>query len=252
MRQLSAAIALPTRAGYPHEAVVAGLRRCGVADAPEREADLLVTWTPWRDSPRGLMAETFAKAGRPIIVMENGWLSPIRGEAFYQLALDGWNGQGRFWFDGPERWRGWRVEVLPWRRAGSHVLVLGQHGHPSDRRNSPRGWARDLPIPTPRPIVRRRKGDPTPLAEHLAGAHVAVTWSSNAASHAIVAGVPVLYAGPYLMVAALAGRYLPDPAVIETPPMPEREPELERLAWAQWTADELATGEPFRRLLERL
>lgn len=179
------------------------------------------------------------------MVAENGWLSPIRGQRFYQLAIGGWNGTGRFPAGGPERWRSWGVELTPWRRDGRHVLVIGQRGHPHDNRTMPLGWLDSVAIATDRPMIRRRRDEPTPLLEQLRGAWCAVTWTSNAAAHALVAGIPVFYAGPNLMCAELARPGLD----IESPVYPEREPVLDRLAWAQWTETELSDGTAWRHLL---
>ena len=45
--------------------------------------------------------------GKPVIVMENGWLSPVSQVPYWQLARDGWNGTGTFPAGGPDRWRSW-------------------------------------------------------------------------------------------------------------------------------------------------
>jgi hypothetical protein len=60
----------------------------------------------------------------------------------------------------------------------------------------------------------------------------------------------VFHACPWWVCAAGARRYL-GPGSLLTPAMSNelRAMALERMAWAQWTVDEIASGEPFRRLL---
>ena len=245
---MTARLAVPAAPAYPFAALAAGLSRVGYALGGDDRAQLLVAWAPWNGTARQALQRRYAAAGRPVIVAENGWLSPLGGHAFYQLALDGWNGGGRWPAGGPERWDGWRVPLAPWRDLGAHVLVLGQRGHPADRRTAPPGWHETISLATPRAVVRRGRHCTVPLAVQLRGAHCAVAWTSNAASHALVAGVPVFHAGAPFLCRGLA---LPlDGADLERPAMPERLAECRRLAWAQWTAEEIAGGEPLRRLLD--
>ena len=238
---------VPDKSGYPHAALRAGLRALGERIVNTGEARLLVTWTPWAGTWRADAADRYRRDGRPVIVVENGWLSPFGDRSFFQMALDGWNGGGRFPAGDGSRWQSWGMAPDAWRADGEHIVVLGQRGHPVDRRNAPPGWHETVRLETGRPVLRRGRNESRPLADDLAGAWAAVTWSSNAASRAILAGIPVFHAGP-LMLADCAAP-LAD-ADLETPTMPDRLPVLERCAWAQWTADEIATGAPLARLLE--
>lgn len=232
--------------GYPREAVVRGLGRLGyeVEHTRNAPADLLVTWSPWVGSDRAAMADVYAMAKRPVIVMENGWLSPINQTKFYQVARDGWNGAGRFFADGPERWASWGLDFAPWANRGNHHLVIGQRGHPWDARTARPGWHQVLSFPEGSlPIIRRAKDEIASLASHLALAFDCHVWSSNAAAWAILLGVPVVQYGPHLMVGELSS--VPGD-LLQRPP---RERTFERLAWAQWTEEELGRGEPFKRAL---
>jgi hypothetical protein len=71
-----------------------------------------------------------------------------------------------------------------------------------------------------------------------------VVWSSSAGVHALLEGIPTFCEAPFWIAkeAAAGGS-------IDAPVMPERAPVFERLAWAQWTLQEIENGEPFRRLL---
>jgi hypothetical protein len=75
-----------------------------------------------------------------------------------------------------------------------------------------------------------------------------VVWTSNAATEALLAGVPVFSDGPHLVTEGAAERGLEH---LERPTYPDRRPIFERLAWAQWSVRELEAGRPFQHLLNR-
>lgn len=237
----------------PYDEVAAGARRLGpvTIGMPDRDAgpdDVLICWSPFLGTDRLAALRTIKAVGGRAIVMENGWLSPIGPRRFFQVALDGWNGEGRFPPGGPDRWRGWGVPMLDWRRDGSHVLVIGQKlkGADQDFRRMPEGWDYSLTLPTRRPVVRRTRKTAVSLDEQLRDAWCTVTWTSTAAVKGLIAGVPAFYCGPTLICHELCRRGTD----VDHPAYPEREPVFERLAWCQWTREEIATGEPFARLLD--
>lgn len=241
---MRAKVLIPQTLEYPWRAIETGLKTAGVLVCDSGNEDLLVTWSPWAETPRAYHEKVFKDSGRPVIVMENGWLSPIQGRRFYQAAMDGWNGTGRFPPGSDERWLSWRINLAPWRRRISgNSLVIGQRGHPFDPRTMPIGWDDSFAPGDGRRVARRHRDATRPLAADLEDADVVHTWSSNAASWAVVAGVPVVQHGPNLMVSDLAS--FPGSPLFTG----SREPALERLAWAQWSEDEIESGEPFRRLL---
>jgi hypothetical protein len=77
-----------------------------------------------------------------------------------------------------------------------------------------------------------------------------VIWSSGAGVQALVAGIPVIYQAPHWICEGAADDAL---EVVERNPLGvtpiSREAALQRMAWAQWSLAEIASGEPFRRLL---
>jgi hypothetical protein len=241
-------IAIPQTLEYPIEAIIEGVSAIGyepVAARRAAEADILVTWSPWKRSIREALQKQFTESGRRVVVVENGWLSPISGRPFYQLALDGWNGTGTFEAGAPDRWHGWGIALKPWQTRVGYSLVCGQRGHPFDDRSCPPDWHLTLAPKSGAPsILRRARDSVRPLLADLAGASECHVWTSNAASWAVIEGVPVVQHGPNLMVAALAKKAGDSPYYLGP-----REPELERLAWAQWSELELASGVPFARLL---
>jgi len=239
-----AKVEIPHASEYPWRSILAGLAAADIVVSDDGHEDMLITWSPWVHTVRDHHRQIYLELGRPVLVIENGWLSPIQGIRFYQIALDGWNGTGRFPAGDDRRWASWGVRLAPWRlRVSGTALVIGQRGHPSDRRTMPPGWFESFMPDCNRRIVRRPRAATRPLSADLEDADVVHTWSSNAASWAVVAGVPVVQHGPNLMVGELASK----PG--EKINMGCREPVLERLAYAQWSAEEIETGEPFRRLL---
>lgn len=85
-----------------------------------------------------------------------------------------------------------------------------------------------------------------PLGADLKDCWAVVTWSSGAAIKAIAAGVPAFHALPNWIGAPAAKPFGSD---LENPFLGDRLPMFQRLAWAQWGLDEIASGEPFKRLL---
>lgn len=242
---LSACLAVPRRPAYPYDAIVAGLDALGIRQRPDDTADVLVTWSPWAGTPRKTMAESFNRQGKPVVVMENGWLPRIGGESYYQAALGGWNGTGDYRPGGPERWPSWQVPMRPWQD-GDHVVVVGQHGSKLDRMSSTPDWHQAVSIEWPAPVIRRDKHEDRPLEHDLEGAHACVVWTSTKACIALLMGVPVIRLGPTLICAEACGTRL---SQLATPPKPNRLSMFEQIAWAQWSEQEIAAGTPFERLL---
>lgn len=234
----------PVDENYPWKAARAGLQRLGleVRVGVHLGADGLVTWSPWNGSQRQVLQSRYTADGKPVIIMENGWLSPVSQVPYWQVARDGWNGTGTFPASGADRWRRWGLAELPWVTRDGYALICGQRGHPRDPRTSVPGWHEHLQVGQ-LPVVRRARDATRPLLADMKGASEVHVWTSNAASVAILLGIPVVQHGPNLMVSAMASR--PGKPLYRG----DRGLELERLAWAQWSGAELVTGEPFARLL---
>lgn len=241
---------------YRRDQFTAGLERLGyeVLDrhCPNpRAGDLLLAWNRNRNLTE--IAAIYERAGATVIVTENGYIPGPDGEKHFALAANHHNGAGRWTVGDRPRFP---VELKPWRETGEHILVLPQRGIGAPGVAMPIGWyqrmAEKLAKMTKRPIrVRRHPGLMVryrPLEEDLAGAWACVTWGSGAGIKALVAGVPVFYAmigwigGP----AALAFYTMSD---LEKPLMPDRDSFVRGVTWAQWSGEEIATGEPIARLL---
>lgn len=154
---------------------------------------------------------------------------------------------------GPERFERFGIEIAPWRRDadGNHVLVC-----PPDAAFArlmgfdAAAWKANvlelLHAATGRPVrVRERHGYTTPLSADLDGCWALVTYMSNAAVEALLAGVPVFCTGP----CAARTMGLGDLRAIERPVYP-----VGRRQWAwnlaanQWTLPEMREGALWRAI----
>lgn len=255
---------------YRREAFVAGLKKIGMTVsffdiADPAPGDVLVIWNRYGENHR--RATLWEKRGAKVIVAENGYIGKDAGGLQrYALALSGHNGSGKWHVGGPERFDALGIELKPWRTEGRHILVCGQRGIGSPTMASPMNWhqnaAARLVKHTKRPIkVRAHPGNSAPktlLSDDLRDAWACVVWSSASGVQALVSGIPVFYDAPHWIceIAALPFTASLASAVFhpngESPLMDDadRLAALHDLAWAQWTLDEITSGEPFRLLME--
>lgn len=251
---------------YRHESFLAGLNAAGFEatsghfNRPARPGEVLVVWN--RGNDLDWIARKFESTGGIVIVAENGYIGrDENGLQHYALALHGHNGSGRWPVGDGSRWAKLGIPLKPWRAAGDFIYVRGQRGFGSPTMASPPLWhedvARRLRLPTKRQVrIVTHPGKPAcdeaqaiAIERDLAGAHACVVWSSAMGVRALVCGVPVFYEAPHWICAGAARHGITG---IEQPLMDDvaRLSALERMAWAQWSVAEIATGEPFRLLLE--
>lgn len=246
---------------YRREAFEAGFKACGFTlvkrlDDP-KPGDALVLWNLLPSTERA--AEVFRKAGAAVIIAENGYLTPPGQTGMYAISRNRHNGAGTFPVGDDSRWRALGVPLKPWRADGKHILVTAQRGIGDREMASPHGWhqkiAEKLQRVTRRPIVVRPHpgvhGRGRPLADDLRDAWAVVIWSSACGVKALVEGIPVWYAAPHWICASAATRFT-RPEDIEEACIDDnaRLQALERMAWGQWTHQEIATGKPLQGVLE--
>jgi len=193
--------------------------------------DVLVTWN--RIGQGDTAARAFEGLGAPVFVAENAaWGNDFCGQSWLTLARSLHNTAGMFTVGGSERWDALGVGLDPWRTEGETV-VLPQRGIGPAPVAMPRGW--------PYGIKGRMRAHPgqrqaKDLKEDLARAGKVVTWGSGAAIKALMWGVPV-------------ESHMPNWIGEQDNTDAGRLDMFRRLAWAQWSTDEIASGEPFERLL---
>lgn len=251
---------------YRSDAFAAGFEAMGLIAkmvTPEnvrpRPGDVVVVWNL---NPRYRPAETAAKSVEvPLLVAENGYI-PRAGDTtlHYALARNGHNGSG-FWYVGKEdRWGPLNRTIEDWQdRPDGYILIADQRGIGSEIMRCPHAFYetvapkirrifKDAGKPQPEIRLREHPGRHAPkqsLAADLAGARALVTWASNVANEALLAGVPTFRIAPYHVNEAA----LHDITHIINPPKTDRLPAFQKLAWAQWALPEIESGEPFRHLL---
>lgn len=152
----------------------------------------------------------------------------------------------------PDRFEALPIKLAPWRSDGKWILVCPPSSPETESLFGVAGWlGKTLPLlgeHTDRPIKVRRKGDPESLQAALADAYAVVTFQSNIAVDAVVAGVPV-FVDP-INAAAPVGET--DFTRIETPRRPDREPWAWSLAWGQFTIPEMESGFCWRNVASQL
>jgi len=220
-------------------AVEAGLRAHGykvrpAADAPTVPGprDALVSWNRIREGHP--LAKRFEGEGRPVFVFENAsWGNSFCGQRWYTVALGYHNLKGHFPMRGPERWDSLGVKLEPWR-TGGETVILPSRGIGPPAVAMPLDWTRGA-YKRHGGRVRNHPGRgpaAVPLQTDLKSAGHVVTWGSGAAILAVMWGIPCT-------------SYLPNWVGGQDNTDAGRLAMLRRLAWAQWTIEEIENGQPF-------
>lgn len=246
---------------YRHEAFEAGLAAAGYAVQhgppvyPILPDEVLLIWNRYDVTEQ--MADQFEARGGTVLVAENGYLGVDRADRrIYAIARGRHNGGG-WWPQGDaERFEKLGIELQPWRKEGGHILVAANRSFGTRGNIMPIGWledvARRLRQHTQRPIkLRPHPGNydsKVPLARDLENAWAVVIWSSSVGVEALVRGIPVFCeANWWICKEASFG----DIRGIELQGIEGHSARLHamrRLAWAQWTVEEITSGLPFRQL----
>lgn len=204
------------------------------------------------------VGKNYRAAGANVLVMERGYLGDRF--AWTSLGWNGLNGRARFPFNpDPSRFRRYFGDQMkPWRKAGDYALLIGQvPGDASLSGQDLTGWYRATAVAAARayglPVAFRRhpkaveKGvrQTVPgtrllegeLADALAGAAVVLTFNSNVGVDAVMAGCPVVAVDRGSMAWDVAAHKIGEFTY------PDREDWGTKLAWCQWTIDEIRSGE---------
>lgn len=202
------------------------------------------------------MAAIFGRVvaeGRDYFYIDNGYMRAGKNGYFrVTRGAPQHSGEGR---GSPSRFGRLGVEILPWRSdndgGAGHVVVACQSPlwflhHGLDLETWINDTTAEIRRHTDREIRIRQKPlgraitrAAPPFDADLAGAWAVVTFTSNCAVDAILAGVPAIVTGPSAAL-PMAGRRLDE---IAAPPRPAgRRHWAEVLAANQWTLDEMRLG----------
>lgn len=245
----------------PHILAVAeGFRRHGIepnmlpVGKPE-PCDLAVCW--------GVRKRAEMRSGRRALIVERGYV----GDRFQwtSMGFDGLNGKADFCNrDMPgDRWSRYFASAMqPWRdHAGDYVLVLGQvpgdasiHGIVDIGR-----WYETVAVQLFRaghkarfrahPLAPKFGRHPTlkpiggTLQEAFAKAKWVVSYNSNSALDAVLAGVPAVTIDRGAMAWDVTGH-----KATVAPPTPDRTQWANNLAYTQWSPDEIERGDAWDHL----
>ncbi|MEI2416210.1 hypothetical protein V8Z80_08500 [Orrella sp. JC864] len=248
-------------------ALVEGFRLCGAGASVratdhyygERETFDLVVVYGMKAGRR--VRDTYAAAGVPVVVIDWGYMRRVNDPSeaaagYFQVGLAGLNRVPAFACP-PDRFDALGLEVV--EQGGDpqgYVLVCGQvpgdaaHGLDAEALQSwlaeqlgARAGAVYRPHPRGGVDLPGVESDRRPLAESLAGARLVVAYNSNVGHDALLAGVPVV-CGPGAAYEDLAGEQLPS--------IEDRRAYFARLAYGQWTLEEMRSGQCQRFLIDHL
>lgn len=244
---------------YRKDAFNAGLEGLGYRieqdGKPNSRDDLLVIWN--RMFPHEQKAAEWEAQGGTVLVCENGYLAPTKWST-YAISVHGHCGSGWFPIGDEDRFTRLGIALDPWRPDGGDILVCGQRGIGSRDMASPRHWERKtvdrLRAMGYRVRLREHPGRvPTSvtLEQDLAGASLCVIWSSASGVRALTLGIPVVYCAPHWICQSAATSGL---GTVARPlrDISARTRAMAAMAHGQWTIDEIAAGEPFRRILRQI
>jgi hypothetical protein len=167
-------------------------------------------------------------------------------ERFVSLV---WNGHGRRGdhrvpehFDG-SRWRKYGMPLKPWRLEGSRIVLCGQTETYSPHHKSLESWYSSVPASHFRPHPAGSMYSDLRLARDWDDCILAVTLNSSIAVQSVMDGIPTVTMDEASMAWNVTSHHW---SKIE---MPDRYSWAERLAWCQWTDEELREGVPWEYLL---
>lgn len=248
-------------------AVERGLKKNGITvtrfdKRPPVGVDAIAVWG-WR---KGIFCRNSGFEG-PILVVERGYIGDR--ERWTSLGWDGLNGRARHngVFDEDRFKTHFGKDISHWKGGNNgYALLVGQvagdmnlvdvHIHQWYKDTAlalwKQGWDlvfRQHPVEVKRgydrphvPFARHQEGS---LKDAFLGAALVVTYNSNTAVDAVMAGIPICVADEGSMVYGLASRDF-------NPIKPLREMRLNEIANVQWQMSELADGSAWEVVREAM
>jgi hypothetical protein len=248
----------------------------------DKNSDVTVIWSVlWQGRMIGYQKiwNECQNKNKPVVVLEVGGIK--RNETF-KIGINGVNREADFANQhvDAERWKKFNIELKPWQSTGDIIIICGQHHRSHQWRNNPSMniWfeqqINDIRKYTTRPILVRPHPrnpvgidlkkwknvsykppqrdyntiDDTDFKEILKHAWAIINHSSNPAMTAVFNGIPVFVSEASLSY-DVGNTSL---ANINNPKMPGRQTWANRLAYTEWTTEEIKQGLPWKRIKNRL
>lgn len=248
----------------------------------DKNSDIVVIWSVlWQGRMIGYKRiwDECQLKNKPVVVLEVGGIK--RNETF-KVGINGVNREADF-ANQPvddKRWKKLNIELKPWQSTGNTIIICGQHHRSHQWRNNPSMnlWFEqqineirkytNRPIlvrPHPRnPIgldIKKWKNvsykppqrdyntiDDTDFKETLKHTWAVINYSSNPAMMAVFNGIPVFVSEQSLCYDV--GNI--NISKINNPVMPNRNEWANKLAYTEWTTNEIKQGLPWGRIKKRL
>jgi hypothetical protein len=248
----------------------------------DESCDVAVIWSVlWsgRMQQNKKVWDFFKKQNKPVVVLEVGG---IKRNVTWKMGINGINRDADFannLYDN-QRWPLFDIKLTPWKQTGDTIVICGQHeaSHQWQGEQPMSSWIEsqiqqirthtDKPIiirPHPRhnvsvneqkfknvnikkPTFDNTTYDDTDFKESLKSTWAVINHSSNPALESVFAGIPVFVSASSLCY-DVGGH---DISNILKPAMPERIEWANKLAYTEWTVDEIRQGTPWIRIRERL
>jgi hypothetical protein len=212
------------------------------------DKDILVTWNRIHEGDTA--AKAFEARSLKVLVAENAtWGNEFAGKHWYTLTRNYHNVAKTFPEGGGERWDRLGVVLEPWRSESEYpeTVILPSRGIGPACRRMPSNWAQTIHQGRSgcdrqgggAIFVRQHPGrsrSQIPLEENLRKCSKVITWGSGAAVKALLWGIRV-------------ESHMPDWIAQQNNTDEGRLAMFRRIAWAQWTLDDFASGYAFARLL---
>jgi len=217
--------------------------------------------------------EEYRRHDVPVLLISDGFIMRTgdRMKRYWAVGKNGFHAradQVSFMVPG-DRWQALNVRLKPWKTTGKNIVIAHQFAqvpyYGEHKKEAFPPAIAELQNHTDRPIVFRthplekhwkRTETETPsgciestahtFAEELENAWAVVTYDSNAALEAMIAGVPVFTLGQS-MIDACANK---DLSKIESPLRPDRQQLMHWIAYTQYNPDEFKAGLPCKILIE--
>lgn len=219
---------------------------------------------------RGKILAEMTRLGKPVIVLEKGY---IKRDIYYAAGFDGLNGRADFKNENSpsDRWKSLGVTLERPKKYGTHILLCGQVPTDASVQHTDhvhwlqstvvliRGYTSAPIVFRPHPLALQR----TPhvpytlwstrsLKDDLRDCLAVVTFNSNTGVNATVQGFNTFAMDVGSMVWNVALHDLAFLRYDDLPQVEGREQWSHDLAYCQWTCDEMRKGQAFKHLFKEL